>query len=634
MSHPKPGKKEKFAAAAQARAAVINEEKASQVPSWWAWMPPLLAVLVYLNTLGHGFALDDYAAILENQDTKKGLSALGEIFSTSYRHGYVMIADDLYRPLPKAIYAVLWHFWPDQAWPGHLLNVIVFALSCFFLYRAMSSWWPSFRKGALLTACLFAVHPVHTEVVANIKSLDELLPLLFGIISLDRFHRYLVSGKFSAILASMVFYFIAFLSKESAITLLPVFPLLGWFTGAGEVRKSVVSGLYLLLPAVLFLVIRYSVLHSSSMFTAAAPSVADNMLSMAKDPLLRFTSAVGMMGYYLLVLVWPVNLTFDMSYPQVQPMDFSDWRFISSAAVLTGMLVLAFAGLKTKRLWSFGLLFFFITASVSSNIFMRIGTHYGERLMYLPSLGMVILLAVVIIHFLDKASATQSVLSPKLLGVSIPLLLFWSSLTVARNPVWKDNGTLYFSGLTSAPNSVRVQYYQGLYLVKPETLETFPASARDSARDAGIAHLKRSTELYPTFADSWVQLGVVTARLKKYEEALAYYDKALECNPYEPVALNNSATVYFELKNFDEALKRFMRAVELKPDYADAYMNIGSCYGMAGQYDKAIFYLEKAVAADPGLSQAYYFLGITYQNMGNPARAQQYFADADRLKKK
>lgn len=634
MSHPKPGKKEKFAAAAQARATAMKEERAGQVPAWWAWIPPMLAVIVYLNTLGHGFALDDYAAIIDNQVTRKGIPALGEIFSTSYRHGYVMIADELYRPLPKAIYAVLWDIWPDQAWPGHVLNVLVFAFTCFYIFKAMSSWWPSFRKGSLLTACLFAVHPVHTEVVANIKSLDELLPLLFGLISLNLFHRHLLMGTTSSLAGSLFCYFVAFLSKESTITLLPLFPLLGWFTGAGDVRKVVMKGSLLLIPAVVFLLIRHSILFSNDMFEPAPPSVADNMLTIAKDPLLRFSSAVAMLGYYLLVLLWPVNLTFDMSYPQVQPMDWSDWRFIVSALVHTGLLVWAITGVRTRQLWSFALLFFFITSSVSSNIFMRIGTHYGERLMYLPSLGLVMLLAYLVLRFLDKATDQQAVIKPAVLAVCIPLLIFWSGLTVARNPVWKDNGTLYLSGLTSAPNSVRVQYYQGLYLGKPETLENFPAASRDSALQAGIGHLKRSTELYSSFADSWIQLGVVTARMKKYEEALEYYNKALQINPYEPVALNNSATVYFELKNFDEALKRFMRAVELKPDYADAYMNIGSCYGMAGQYDKAIFYLEKAVGADPGLSQAYYFLGITYQNMGNPTRAQQYFADAERLKKK
>ena len=632
MSTQKVNKREKFAAAAQAQAEARKTAEALKVPAWWAYIPALVAVVVYLNTLSHGFALDDYAAIIENADTRKGLSAIGEIFSTSYRHGYILIADELYRPLPKALFALCWQIAPDSAAPGHLLNVLLFGLTVFMMYRLVLRWWPAKPQVAFVSSLLFAVLPVHTEVVANIKSLDEILALLFGLISLERFHRYHQSGQRRDLLVSMGVFFLAYLSKESSITLLPVFPLSVYLSTDSPIRKVLNDSWYALLPTVLFLVIRYQVLYSNAYYEAAPPAVADNMLMAAKDPFLRLTSAVGMMGYYLASIFFPVNLTFDMSYPQVTPMELSDWRVILSSIVLLTGVAFALIGLKKRTPESLALLFFFCTVSVSSNIFMLIGTHYGERLMYMPSFGLVLLFAMLLQRIPAFTAQAASQLRPAMLALVVPVTLVFALLTTVRNPVWANNGTLYASGLTSAPNSVRVQYYQGLYLGKPETIESYPAASRDSVLKAAYGHLLRATELYPFFTDSWTQLGVISHRDKQPDQALRYYAKARECNPNDPVIINNAATVLFEQKKYNEAMQGFMDAVRLKPDYADALMNIGSCYGLMGNYREALTWFDKAIAVDPGLAQAYFFSAVTWERLGNPTRAAELFRKAEELK--
>lgn len=635
MSEKKLNKKEKFAAAARAKENRFSASTSVKmnVPGWWAWLPALIGFLVYANTLNFGFVLDDYAAILENTSTQKGFAAISEIFSTSYRYGYILIADKLYRPIPKAIFAIFWELFPNNAVPGHWLNVLLFSLTCFLIFKSLTKWFPSQPKLALITAMIFAVHPIHTEVVANIKSLDEILALLFALVSLNLFHDYVNTGKGKYIFMSMVLFFLAFLCKESTITFLPVFPLLMYFSGEGSFKQSFKGVAWMLLPTVLFLLIRHRVLHSSGMFSAGATSVADNALMYAKDTLTQITGAVAMLGLYLYKLLVPIQLTFDKSFPEVIPATITDASFIVSALVMIGLLMLAILRFKERNMDSFALFLFFFTIAVTSNIFIRIGTHYGERLLYASSLGIALLLAMVILRFLDKQEGSSKNLSMPVWIVTGILLVFYSGLTIARNPVWKSNATLYESGLISAPNSARVHYYVGLYKVKPDYLETLPEKDRDAAFQNGIGHLKKSVELYPYFTDAWTQLGVASFREKKYVEALKYYDEALKLNRYEPVVLNNSGSVYFEMKNYNEALKRYLEAVKYKPDYADAFMNIGSCYGVGGQYDLAITNLERAIQINPNLSQAYFFLGITWRNKGNEAMAAKYFEMADKTRR-
>lgn len=630
MSEKKLNKREKFAAA-QTKAGKSRSEQPDKTPNWWAWLPAVLGFLVYANTLGFDFALDDYAAILENNSTKRGLAAIGEIFSTSYRYGYLMLADDLYRPLPKAIYAVLWEFWPDNASPGHWLNVLLYSFTCFLLFRFLSHWFPRHKKTALIAAVLFAVHPLHTEVVSNIKSMDEILGFILGIQSLHLFLMHLRDHKKSHLVLSMVLLFLACCSKESSITFLLIYPLFGWFALDIKPSRLLASVAFLLMPVLAFLFIRYQILYSDKAILPGPPSVADNMLSAAKDPLTRIAGAVAMLGYYGLKLVFPVGLSFDRSYPEMTPASPGSLEFIMSAAIFTGLLIAAIRGLRSKSMYSLALLSFFILVSVPSNIFVLIGTHYGERLMYAPLFAYCLLLALVIEaaeRILKKSTDHINEFSPMTAGITGVLVLVFSGITISRNPVWKDNGTLYASGLVSAPNSSRVHYYQGLWLNKPEK---YPAASRDSVSKEAIYHLKKSVELYPAFSDAWTQLGVAYYRKNAFDSAFTAYQEALKYNPYDPVTLNNLGSVYFSTNKFDEALKMFLEAIRYKPDYADALMNIGSCYGAGQKYDLAITYFQKAVAVDPSMKQAYYFLGITYRNIGNETLAVQYLNKAASL---
>ncbi|MFN8153181.1 MAG: tetratricopeptide repeat protein [Bacteroidia bacterium] len=633
MASGKLTKREKFAAAqAQAKTQPSKSVSSAPFPAWWAFLPALLGFLVYMNTLGHSFALDDYAAILENTSTKRGIAAIGEIFRTSYRYGYLFIADDLYRPLPKAIYAVFWDLWPDNATPGHWLNVLLFAFTCYFIFRFLAYWLPGNKGVALIAACIFAVHPIHTEVVANIKSLDEIIGFLLGIVSLHLFLLHLQNGKFLLLTGAIISLFFALLSKESSVTFLALYPLFAWCFTDADKSKWIRSAAIMLVPVILFLFIRHSILFSNPLFKPGAVSVSDNMLVAAKQPLDRLAGAVAMLGYYGYKLLVPTGLSFDMSYPQMKPEPVSSPVFIISAILYLSMLVWSVSLIRKKDLLGLSILAFFVLVSVSSNIFVMIGTHYGERLLYAPSFAFALFVAVALLRFIGKADQEMARIPVPVMAVAGGIVLVFSGLSMARNPVWKDNGTLYKSGLTSAPNSARVHYYEGLWLNKPESIASFPESSRDSATAAGVMHLRKAVELYPPFSDAWTQLGVSYYRQQKLQDALAAYTQALKYNNIDPVTLNNLGSVYFSMNNFNEALRLYLEAIRYKSDYPDALMNIGSCYGALQKYDLAIRYFEKAIAVDPQFKQAYYFLGITYRNLGNEALANQYLSKAETLK--
>lgn len=600
-----------------------------------AFIVAAIGFLLYANTLGHDFTLDDYSLILENTSTKKGFAALGEIFRTSYRYGYIFTSDEIYRPLSKAMFAIEWQLFPNNAMPGHWVNVILYSLTGFILTITLFKYFRSTGL-AFISALLFISHPVHTEVVANIKSRDEILALLCTLLALLAMNIYTERKKIIYVLITALCFFLALLSKESAVTFLGVFAMVWLFAGKERSKDYIKPLIGIAAVTVLFFLIRSSIVGT---VVSVKPSVADNLLMSAPDIAHRLATAIYIAGLYVKQLFFPVVLAFDYSFNQIPVIGPSDWKFIVSFIVLSVALVAMLLKWKSKSPWVFGVGFFFITFSISSNIVVIIGTSMAERLMYSPSLGFCIAIGFLINKFRKNANGSPSlkkffVADPLPMFLTAVIVVLFSARTIARNTVWKNNTTLYTSDVKVSPNSTRTHYYLGNLMNKEDFLAGRSKPERDSITQASIDELKKSIEIYPPFTDAWNQLGVLYDKLKNRDESRKAYEQALRYNPNEPTVHNNIGTLFFEIQDYQEAAKAFQKAIDLNPNYIDAYNNLASAMGEMKQFDKAIEYFQYAIKLDPNNIPAHHYLGITYQMIGNQAMADFYLAKEKELTSK
>ena len=582
--------------------------------------------IIYVNTLSHGYALDDYSLILENASTKKGISGLGEIFRTSYRYGYIFATDEIYRPLSKAMFAIEWSIAPNSPTIGHWVNVILYSITGFFLTVTLYKYFRS-PGIAFIAALLFIVHPIHTEVVANIKSRDEILAFLFSVLSLLTMKKYADEKKSKYAILTAVFFFLALLSKESAITMIGIFALVWFFYGKGKSNDFIKPIIGVVVSTLIFFLIRSSIVGN---IVTVKPSVADNLLMAAPDLMHRLATAFYIAGLYIKLLIFPDQLAFDYSFNQIPVIGLNDWRFIISFLVIAAAAIMALVKIKSRSIWAFGILFFFITFSISSNILIMIGTSMAERLMYTPSLGFCLLAA----YFINKLSKANSVvvsikdfilMNPLRNVITVIIVLLFSLRTIARNPVWENNYNLYVNDVKVSPNSTRTHYYLGNLMNKEDFLIGKTEKEKDSIANAAIAELKKSIAIYPPFTDAWNQLGVLYNKQKNYKEAMNCYETALKYNPNEPTVQNNIGAVFFATANFPAAVKAFDKAISINPNYFDAYSNLGGAYGEMKKYPEAVNAFQQAIRIDPGNAMAHHYLGITYQFMGNQSMANMCF---------
>lgn len=108
--------------------------------------------------------------------------------------------------------------------------------------------------------------------------------------------------------------------------------------------------------------------------------------------------------------------------------------------------------------------------------------------------------------------------------------------------------------------------------------------------------------------------SALTMRSKeRYEECLAYLDKALEQNPFDPeIHLSLGITKGFVIANdLHGAIEHFEKVIELAPNHPKALSNLGILQYNLGQYIEAEKTLEAAKYADPNNAGIWTNLGLT-----------------------
>src|SRR6267154_5042143 len=168
------------------------------------------AFLQYANTLRHDYAWDDKLVITANAYTRRGIAGLPDIFSKRVSFPY----KNEYRPVPQAMFAVEYQLFHGNPHAGHFFNVLCYAAACALVYWFVLFAFPRAHPlFAFFVAALFAVHPVHVEVVANIKSRDEILSLSFGLAAIVLTVKAIESWNWRVFTAGIACFVLALLSK-------------------------------------------------------------------------------------------------------------------------------------------------------------------------------------------------------------------------------------------------------------------------------------------------------------------------------------------------------------------------------------------------------------------------------------
>ncbi|MEX2467739.1 MAG: hypothetical protein WD995_12585 [Gemmatimonadota bacterium] len=494
----------------------------------------VVAALVYANSLGNGFAYDD-VPIVEDNATITSFDRLAQAVVSPYWPIPAGADLALWRPVTTGVLGLQYIAGGGSPLPFHITNVLLHAAASGLLVLLLAHLMS--LPAALVAGLVFAVHPVHTEAVANVVGVAELISTV-AVLGACMLH--LQGGERSrwgrSLLIGLLF-LIGFGAKEGAITLLGLI----FLVDAARERLSfrdLPSYLarrwrvyfVMLVVAVGMLIGRLEVLQGVA--TPNRPLGADLLAEIPK-----IWTLGEIWTHYVRLWVFPLDLSADYS-PNVIPISFG-WHAINVTGVALVLLVLVGSivawrrgplgvGSNSARAAAFGVMWFLIAVSPVSNTVFVSGVLLAERTLYLPSVG----LAAAVGWLLVRMARDRPRAAPVIL---VLVLLAGSVRTWTRNPTWEDSRVVFLTLARDYPHSGRSQWLLG---------DTFLDRGQVSE---GLFAYRAAMNLLDS---NYVLVTHVTQKLMalgRYQAADKLLDIAIRDRPTSPLAYGMRAGVRAEL---------------------------------------------------------------------------------------
>jgi len=590
----------------------------------------LFSAGLYLPATRYKFVWDDESLIVGNTLLER--TRPSEVFARGFWAGCAEPvtgpAATYYRPL------VTLSFWLDRKLSGadpqwfHSTNLVLYALASVAVTLVI---WELLHSGvwALLGGLLFAAHSSHVESVAFVSGrTDTMLALFIALAAfalLRSFRRHSRGWWFVVPPA----FGLALLSKETAV----LFPLL-------VVLAPLLVGfryerLYWLLVVVTLLVLAGYLLLRAGVVPMPEPLAGIGFWA-------RASAVANTFGLYLGMFFWPFE--HHAKYPGTDRFLVPTPNVIAALLFIVSVPLLALRRRFAATLWGYvwTILFLLPVANLIS-----IGALAAERLLFLPSAGLVMVLVTVLSRLLTFRHRARQVV-----GVALGLVvLVLGADSRVRQRVWQSPETLFTAMIREAPTapSAYANLADAISLERPDSALTLYNQAlrldqgfvqarvhiavllsQKGDHRRALHHLRLANDLRPNSLSVLNNLGLAFLAAGEPDSALATFDRALAAEPGSGLARMNRASALLTAGREAEALAEFRQALALDSSLAPAGITLADRLRQRGRYDSAIVLMRVVVRAQPsavGFNQ----MGSMFVSAGDSTRAEECYSQALQL---
>ena len=573
------------------REQVITVETDPRFPVWLssfrfqALFIAILSLVFYSNTISNEYALDDTAVILKNEYVYQGFAGIPSILTKDAFDSYYkqfktsnQLSGGRYRPLSIVTFAIEQQFMgtvpqakldsvvthADEKGPQevvlnhnmhvrHFFNVLWFTISVIvLLYFLRYVVFKASPIMAFIAAIIFTIHPIHTEVIANVKSRDEIM---------EHKKKWMLG-------AGMVSFFLAFLSKEYAITIMLLLPLSFYLFNKMTWMESLKAMLPYALVTALYILIRSSIV---------APMNEDSNGDLLNNPYAaaskveKIATEIATASNYMRLLVFPHPLSADYSYNTIPYKDFRHPLVWLSLLLHVALVRGLFYYYKRKSVLCFAIGFYLFHLLLVCNFLFDIGATMGERLIYHSSVGFSIAVAYLLYQGVAKMK-TEAMGKLALGGFMAIVIVLCGFKTIERNAYWKNNFTLFSEDIKNSPNSVIINANVASSYIDMSNVEKDSVLKEQELRK-GVALLKHALTFHTTYVIGYFNLGLAYFKLNMADSAKVNFDVVKSYYPQYPRLgefYYNLGVFYYLHKNLPMAVNCWQTTMKIQPDNKEA----------------------------------------------------------------
>jgi tetratricopeptide (TPR) repeat protein len=434
-----------------------------------------LAACAYGRALSYPLLHDDRTLVASEWVAKR--ADLAGALRTDYWHGTRHEGSNLYRPLTIA--SIAWNAQANGSKEAfRAVNVALHLLAALAVFWLLAGFSHD-RFASAAAAALFAVHPLGSEAVLWIVGRAEIQAALGVLVAMRLVLDHEANPKGWRVAGSALAFFLALLSKDSAVAAAVLIPAAWWaLTPRRHPRMFLAHGAAL----AVYLALRGAAVG----FAGREFPFVDNPL-VAVDPLTRAANAIVLLGRYAGLAIWPSNLTVERGFDTIAVAPLASWVLPAAIAIVAAWVgAVLFAWRKGRR--DLAVLVFAAGAAfgVTSNVFFPIGTIFAERVAYLP-----------LAFACGIAGAGLSAIPRR--AIAIALLGAACAAGAARTWVragdYRDLATLTEATAASSPRSVKALFNVGR------------TRLRTGRANEAIEPLERAVAILPDYPRAWATLA-------------------------------------------------------------------------------------------------------------------------------
>jgi tetratricopeptide (TPR) repeat protein len=649
--------------------AKINSESKDRTLVYYIILA-VISFAVYANSLSNDFVFDDESVVL-GDPTITSLSNIPKYFTGE--QGFHKVIGRYYRPVVSASYTMDCAIWGLKPFGFHLTNVLIHVINVLLLFRLLMLMFEKsqskFKDYAILIGTIiFAFHPVHTEAVAWVSGRTDSLSCTFFFAAFIYYLKYSKVNKNLFLVLMLLFYMLALLAKEMAVTLPVLIILYDIIAGRLSISEAIKQKFKvysaLILLSVLYFVLRWAVLKD-------VPQRETYFYFFGRDFATVFYTMLQTIPVYFKLSVIPYGMVYHYSgyLPYISsPLEFGA---IFSICFILIMGFSAYYLYSRVPAASYRDPVFLCFSVPVLNIIPTMN-FMADRFRISPS-AFKLYCSCGNIEILFNKECKHDINGIRYICYSLCVYDFFQECGLENNDVLflsaqgKPGTVLYVNIIgniyaNKGQFDVAEQYYRKAldlkvesvlannnlgkvfmvkenfdsayyYMYKAHLLDTLspePMHAlaqlyqRSDKLPEAILWLEKIQTITPNYMNSAQMLEELKAKYGMMQNS------NLSSGDMNKVSgLEKSSYKYYQEKNYEKAIVDLKELIRLNPAGAAGYYNnIGMCYFDREKYSEASENFRQAISSNPKFSTGYNNLGTCYERLGDKQKAIENYKKA------
>ena len=397
----------------------------------------------------------------------------------------------------------------------------------------------------------------------------------------------------------------------------------------------------LIFVSIVFAFIAYLSIRTPDKYLApekikGAVTILQNPLHYEQSTGNRIATGFSVLFFYLKKSIFPHPLLFYYGYNMIPVVGWKNITVIISFLIHLFLIVFSIIGIKKKSIFSFGIIFYLVSISVFSNLFIPINGIVGERFLFVPSLGYILVLVFFVLNIFktDLLSAhfdfSKNIKPLMLLSV---IFIFYSYKTIDRNSDWKNQLSLYSSDILYLENSGRanVIYAGTMYGELFANLQPGQNISSEQMDKAGliVKYYKQGLTIDPTYSNAWNNLGITYVLVyKSTDQGIDCFKKAVKYDSTDCETYFNLGFTYELIHDSIKAEQSYRKSLDINIQYPKSFMSLNNLLMKQNRYQDVTDINTRLMKANPGLDIPFINLGNVFLMQTDTSKCLEYWEKA------